>query len=57
VNDDYIQELMKKGRQQELTDRDIIAVVNRDDCEDDEDNGAGTGLGLGRMERMNHKEG
>jgi hypothetical protein len=40
-----------------LTDCSIIALLNYDGCEDDEDNGAGTGLRLGRMERMNHNKG
>jgi hypothetical protein len=43
VNDDNIQEWMEKDEQQEQTDHDIIALVNRHGNENDEDNDAGTG--------------
>jgi hypothetical protein len=56
VNDD-IQEWTEKDEQQELTDNDIIALLNRDDSKDDEGNDAGTGLGLDKMERMSHSKG
>lgn len=52
VNDDVIHKRMEKDEQQELTDHDIIAVVNRDDNENNEDIDAGTGLELDKAERM-----
>jgi hypothetical protein len=54
VNDDDIQEWMEKDEQQEPTYNDIIALVNQDD---NEDNYAGTGLGLDETERMSHTQG
>jgi hypothetical protein len=53
---DDVQQWMEKDKQRELTDHDI-ALVNLDDNEDDEDNEAGTGLGLHKMERMSHSIG
>jgi hypothetical protein len=52
LNDDVIQEWMEKDEQQELTDCEMIAVVNRDDNENVEDIDAGTGLELDKTERM-----
>jgi hypothetical protein len=37
---------MEKDKQQELTDHDVIALVNGNDNEDEEDNDTGTGLEL-----------
>jgi hypothetical protein len=55
VGDD-VQQWMEKDKQQELTDHDIITLLNLDDNEDD-DNEAGTGLGLHKLERMSHSIG
>lgn len=41
MNNDYIQELTEKDKQQELTDCSIIALVNWVGCENDDSSGAG----------------
>jgi hypothetical protein len=41
---------------EELIDHDVIALVNQDGNEDDEDNCTGTGLGLVKTERLSHSE-
>jgi hypothetical protein len=51
-----IQEWDEEDEQEELTDHDILALVNRLGSEGDECNGAGTGLGLVKTERLSHSQ-
>uniref|UniRef100_K7GGY3 HTH CENPB-type domain-containing protein n=1 Tax=Pelodiscus sinensis TaxID=13735 RepID=K7GGY3_PELSI len=56
VNDDDIQESMENDEQQELTDRDIIALVNRDDNDNEDDEDEDTNDN-DKTERISHSEG
>jgi hypothetical protein len=57
VNDDCVQQWMKKSKQKELTDHDVIALVNLVDGKDGEDNDTGTGLVLDETKRISHCKG